>query len=138
MKYLLKKVLILFALSLLPFMANAQAWVKIVETPELEYYVDRSSIKRNGSIVTYWTMHNKKLVTLMTQTTSDYSTKYKLIQDCKKEESKMVYLVSYDKPMGEGKSLEARSWDGPPTPNVPGSIGYLEMKYVCSSNRNTK
>ena len=50
----------------------------------------------------------------------------------------MVYLASYEKPMGEGKVLESRSWDGPPTPNIPGSIGYMEMKYVCSSNRNQK
>ncbi len=138
MKYLLNKTLVIFALLLLPIMANAQTWVKIVETPELEYYIDRSSIKKNGSIVTYWTMHNKKLATLLTQTSSDYSTKYKVIQDCKNEESKMVYLASYEKPMGEGKVLESRSWDGPPTPNIPGSIGYMEMKYVCSSNRNPK
>ena len=90
-------------------MANAQAWVKVNETPELEYYIDQSLIKRNGSMVTYWVMHNKKLATLINQSSSDYSTKYKVIQDCKNEESKMVYWVSYDKPMGEGKVVEAIS-----------------------------
>ena len=138
MKQLLNKVIIIFSLSLSPSMANAQTWVKVVEIPELEYYIDQSSIKRNGSMVTYWSMHNKKLATLLTQTSSDYSTKYKVIQDCKNEESKMLYLVSYDKPMGEGKALESRSWDGKPTPNIPGSIGYMEMKYVCNLNRNSK
>lgn len=138
MKYFLNKALIIFFLSPLPYVANAQTWVKIVDTPELEYYIDQSSIKRNGSIVTYWSMHNKKLATLINQSSNDYSTKYKLIQDCKNEESKMVYLVTYDKPMGDGKALESRSWDGKPTPNIPGSVGYVEMKYVCNSSKNSK
>lgn len=138
MKSLLNKKSIICFLFLLPCIANAQVWEKIIETPERDIYIDKSSVKRNGSTVTYWSMHNKKLATLVNQSSSDYSSKYKVIQDCKNEESKMVYFATYDKPMGEGKVVESGNWDGKPTPTIPGSVGYIEMKYACNSNRNSK
>lgn len=139
MKYLLNKALIIFSLSLLPFMANAQTWIKVTETPEIELYIDKSSIKKNGSIVTYWTMHNKKMATLLAEPSSNsYSAKFKVAQNCETEEFRIMYFVSYEKFMGEGKVLESQTFDRKPEPNIPGSINYTIMKYVCNSNRNSK
>jgi hypothetical protein len=33
--------------------------------------------------------------------------------------------------MGEGKLIISESVDSKPRPNIPGSLGYAEMKYVC-------
>lgn len=129
--------LILIFIFILPTPSFAQNWEKFSETPEIAFYIDQSSIKRNGSTVTYWTMHNKKLAALVSDSNT-YSTKYRVTQYCDTEESKITYYASYEKSMGEGKVIESQNWDGKPTPNVPGSIGYIVMKYVCNSKRNTK
>jgi hypothetical protein len=121
-----------------PTSIYAQNWSKFSETPEVEFYVDLSSIKKNGSLVTYWSMYNKKIAALMNNPSNSYSTKLRVTQNCELEESKITYFASYENSMGEGKITESQSWDGKPTPNIPGSIGYIVMKYVCNSNRNSK
>ena len=138
MKHLLNKTFMIIFVSFLSSMANAQNWVKFSESPEADFYIDESSIRRSGSIATYWGMHNRNLAGLVTQPTNAYSTKYKGMENCDTEESKPTYFVDYEKPMGEGKVLKTVSWDEKATPNIPGSIGYMVMKYVCNSKRNKK
>lgn len=135
---MIRKSLISIVISCIPLAAMAQNWVKFSETPELEFYIDQSSIKKNGSTVTYWTMHNKKMAALLTNPSSSYSTKYRVTENCDSEESRITYYASYEKSMGQGKVIESQTWDGKLNPNIPGSIGYMVMQYVCNSKRSTK
>ena len=132
------RLIILIFILIFPTAIYAQNWSKFSETPEVEFYVDLSSIKKNGSLVTYWSMYNKKITALMNNPSNSYSTKLRVTQNCEMEESKITYFASYEKSMGEGKVLESQNWDEKPQPNIPGSIGYIVMKYVCNSKGSTK
>jgi len=79
------RLMIITFILIFPAAGYAQNWAKVSETPELEFYIDQSSIKKNGSTVNYWTMHNKKLAALMGDSNS-FSTKYRVTQYCDTEE----------------------------------------------------
>ena len=79
-----------------------QIWEPIVESESnTVYYIDSSSIKREGDIVSYWEL-------------SDYSTplkdgnlvvvssKSKIFQDCKNNRYKVGDLIDYDGHKGMG------------------------------------
>jgi hypothetical protein len=116
--------------------AYSQTWVKINESPEVEFYVDTSSIKRKQSVITYWSMHNKRLAGLVNSSDPNTkSTKYRINQYCADEEYQITYYATYDKPMGEGKILVSETVDMKPKPNIPGTFGFGEMKFICSISR---
>jgi hypothetical protein len=89
----------------LPLTVIAQGWVKVYETPEVEFYIDMSSIKRSGSTVTYWSMLSKTPASFYISQSKDMSTKYRVVQNCSSEEYRTTFYASYEKPMGEGKII---------------------------------
>ena len=115
----------------LPPTAIAQSWVKVNETPEAEFYIEMSSLKRNGPTVTYWAMQNKKPISQLISPSKELSTKFRVIQNCSSEEYRITFYADYEKPMGEGKVINSNSLDVKPTPNIPGTSGYEDMKIVC-------
>lgn len=124
------KLIALIFLCLSPA-AIAQSWVKVNETPESEFYIEMSSIKRNGPIVTYWQMQNKKPISQLISPSQELSTKFRVIQNCSIEEYQITYYAEYEKSMGEGRVIKSNSLDNRPTPNIPGTLGYEDMKFVC-------
>jgi len=109
--------------------ANAQ-WVYYNETEDkkIRFYVDHSSIKRNGDISKMWTMQDYVDVKKQGQR----SIKFLLEFDCKNDSSRGAAFLAYSKQMGSGEILYQDYTIDAWRPYTPDSVNASLAKIACS------
>jgi hypothetical protein len=97
----MKKIISIF-LYFLSSYAFCQIWEPVVESEtNTVYSYDPTSVKREGNLVTYWTLSNYG-VPLKDGNRTVLSSKSKVIQDCKVDRYRIADLIEYDGPNGRG------------------------------------
>jgi hypothetical protein len=94
------------------------------------YYLDKSTIRKNGVIVKMWVM----VSTTELVSTTGRSSKAQKVYDCSSEKFALASLVMYSGPMGTGKvttsmTFKEKEWEW--TPIVPDSGVEFEWKVAC-------
>jgi hypothetical protein len=103
-------------------------WVELGDTEEMVYYVDPTTIRKNGQFAKAWVLHHEKV-----QGTWNYrSAKAHEEYDCKEEATRMLYLVTFSGSMGNGRVVD----NVPPTssrwiPAMPRSAASIKLAFVC-------
>lgn len=121
----MKKLLLLLSLMFISLTVRAEFTYFGVNAKGDEYYIDKSSIKKQGLIITTWIGQR-----FINPIGNIYSTKSQNQYDCYNEQSKILYVVTYsDK---ESKNIVS---NGNPndvwTPLLPGSIEHNLLKTIC-------
>jgi len=98
------------------------------------FYHDKSTIRRNGSIVKMWTLRNYTTVQIDKQGKKYQSEVAHMVFNCKLEESVLISLTQYSAQLGAGSpiwsgTLKEGEWEW--RPNVPRTIGETEWKLAC-------
>ena len=129
---MIKAVLILL-LSLLTGNAMAE-WLAIGENAQMVTYLDSDTIRRKGKLVQVWELHDNRVPEQLMGKTY-LSSKNQVEYDCTREARKFLYMSFHTGNMGNGKVIDASRTKDSWTPIVPGSIGSVMFKYVCSSEQ---
>lgn len=118
---------------LLPLIAgNAMAeWLAIGENAQMVTYVDNDTIRKKVKVVQVWELHDNRVPEKL-MGKSYLSSKNQVEYDCTREARKFLYMSFHTGNMGNGKVIDASRTKDSWTPIVPGSIGSVMFKYVCS------
>jgi len=125
----MKKLLTIF---LLLFSINGHCeWTKLVDNDETSSYIDKTTIKKNGSFVKVWELLDYK--TPQELNSGKYKSSVILFEyDCKDERRRILSLVEYTEQMGIGKQI--LTIDDPDKWSYvkPNTMQFLLMKSLCS------
>ena len=119
-------------------MDTAQAaWTLVAATDDENdyYFIDKSSIRKNGTRVKAWFLNDMKIPSKNSDGTYYLSKKIFNEFDCKNETNIGLALVATSENMGKGAVVfsytndDARKFS--PQPIVPGSIGESMLKAAC-------
>ncbi len=122
------KLIIFITLFFSSISANAQ-WTYYSESDDkkVTFYIDHSSIKRNGGISKMWTMQDYADV----QKQGQRSIKYLLEFDCKNDSSRGAAFLAFSKQMGSGDVLYQDYKNDPWRPYTPDSVSASLAKIAC-------
>jgi len=107
---------------------NYPGWEYLL-TPDTDYiFINKNKIKRQGSLVWYWTMN----VPFQKSHSGKKCTKYYYVADCGSAMSGLVSYIEYD---SNGKITESYTFKKSEinmSPAIPGTIGETTLEYACS------
>ena len=124
------KQLLLGLMLLVTATAASAEWTKSAGNDEVDIYVDRATIRRNGNFVKMWDLKDFKTV----QKGASYSflsSKAHEEYDCKEVKSRLLAFTWFDGQMGNEKVVFSNSDSGKWEPIEPGSIGESLWKIAC-------
>lgn len=131
----MKKLLLAILLTIISTSAMAE-WTLIDISDIAVFYHDTKSVKKDGSKTTIWELFDYKSPD-KSQGFTSLSQKAKYVYDCKNESKKILYSISYEGNMGEGKVVKTFNWsngDSIDTAIAPDTIGETLMKAACKLN----
>ncbi len=125
----MKKAILALVLVAVSSGAWAQQWVEVSANESgTVFYVDPTTIKKNGNLRRYWTVHN------LAKADKDGDLSYRSLAevDCKEERIRDLQADYFRAPMASGQRSGGLS-----SPNewryvAPGTSGESVMKFVCS------
>jgi hypothetical protein len=107
--------------------AWADNWVHVKETKDVVFYIDPSSISKDGHLRKAWELMNLK----RRSKSAVMSTRALFEYDCKMQKVRILSGVSYSKPMAEGEILSSFStYDWQKV--TPGTDDVVTFKFVCA------
>lgn len=138
---MLKSFVVAIAL-LMPALANAQNWTRVVDDREGSIDVDVASIRRfgtAGSQIEAWTLWNWSSPKSIEGTGVIWKTKYrsqKMLHwyDCGRATLALRQVASYSKADGAGDVVDSNSWEQYPVTYSsipPESTGRALLDFVC-------
>ena len=103
-------------------------WVYVEQSVNGDvFYIDKSSLQRDGDSVTFWTRINNKERTRL----GDLSSRIQETINCRTRESIMRYVMTYDDIYNRGRLTDSfnpmRKWE----PIPPETILWEKMLFVC-------
>jgi len=124
--------LFFFAL-LIPFVVNASNWMFIAASSNTKFYLETSSIQKDGDTVNFWIREN-----LSNRSKLGYlSSKTNQIFDCKRRERKIIYASFFEDLDNNGRKISQFSQAelGNPawSPIPPDSVAEDILKSVCKT-----
>lgn len=127
-KTVTKKTLLL-TLMFAAFSAWGQ-WVMVIETRDGKYYIDPSSVRKDGAMRKFWGIKD------LSQPTSDglASLRYRNEYDCKEERYRSLSISSHSEPMGNGRAFFTNDFEKPDSwKQIPPNTDIaVIMKTVCA------
>lgn len=121
-----------FLLSLLLFItASAWAeWAKINEISTEKYYIDPSTIRKDGVMRKFWALKDFKQL----NSSGWMSMRFRQEYDCKEERYRGLSISSYAEPMAEGRVMFTNNFEKPDSWKdiPPGTDVEAIMKFVCT------
>jgi hypothetical protein len=131
---------LLLALLLIAISTSAMAeWIYISESANGDKtYMDISTIKKTGS-GTYkvWDLLDYAQPQILGA--SNYlSLATNLEFDCNNDANRHIYFVGYSENMGKGNVIGSENGSQTWKPEVPGSVGFQELKFICSFVKKKK
>lgn len=119
-------------LFLVPFLAWGQNWQFVTKNADgISFYVDPSTIKRNGHLVRFWELAD------FVSGDSSYGSIRSLSEiDCKENRTKSLDTTAFSGQMASGRILgrddeRTARWD----PIPPGTAVEVMMRLVCTKGR---
>jgi len=129
----LSKVILLLLLVAVSNGATAEEWIAVVNTDDgdITVYANRSTIRREGNIVSIWTLGDFKKAKQGGDNKQFLSLKEQYEYDCREEKMRRLYAIMYTGKMGKGNVLDSGSiyeaWQPVPT----GSLNEHLWKFAC-------
>ena len=106
----------------------AADWVLIsVARDEKTYFVDKSSLQRDGNSVTFWTKVNFK----NRSSYGDLSNKVQLTINCSRRETIFRYMMFYDDIDNGGRLTDSFDPKDNWQPIAPETVKWSIMEFVC-------
>lgn len=102
-------------------------WVQVGETKDLVFYIDPTSISKDGHLRKAWELSDLK----RRSKRGEMSVQALFEYDCKMQKVRILSGVSFSKPMAEGaihSSFSTYDWQDV----LPGSDDVVTFKFVCS------
>lgn len=119
------------AFAIHPLAESAPQWTEVARTESDRFYVDTTTVQRQGNVVSFWT-HEVHLKPEGEQLPA--SSKHH-ITSCVTGESTIRTIVDYD---AQGKLIA--TYDASKVPNInqisPGSVSYDVLKVLCKGRAN--
>ncbi len=112
----------------------AAEWVWIASANNFGNYIDKSTIRRSGSIVRMWSMQSYNEPQFKSGK-SFQSEKSQYEYDCTEERIRMIATVFYTQAYGKGDALDSLFGPSQWVPVVPDTIGDDELKIACSKKK---
>lgn len=128
----MRKVNLMMLLAVVSSCAEA-GWVKISAIETGTSYIDTATIKRVGSKVKMWDLSDFNTVKMPNTDKPFKSMKSQVEYDCKKEQTRTIYISSHSGNMGGGEAtifgngLTSSEWELVP----PGSLSRTLWEFAC-------
>ena len=124
-----RKTLLLSLLLLVTASAWAE-WVKVNETSKEKYYIDPSTIRKDGAMRKFWAIKDFKQF----NSSGWMSMRFRQEYDCKEERYRALSASSYAEPMAGGTAMFTNNFEKPDswTDIPPGTDAAAIMKFVCT------
>jgi hypothetical protein len=104
-------------------------WVQVADSSVSTYFVDRASIRKEGSFRKVWEIENYKK-----QEKGVQSTRSRVEYDCKQERYKTLTISTHTELMAEGLALENESNANNPWRDIPPkTVSARLLQYACSN-----
>lgn len=122
-------------LAFLLLLAAAPAWAEwtpLTEGDSVYLYVDKSTIRKRGNIIKFWTMADRKSPKKRPDGREYRSAASLEEYNCEGEQARTIALTLYSQAMGKGEVVGSSNtpyaeWE----PVVPGSLGMTMLKFAC-------
>ena len=123
---------LIMVLLLLVSQSVMAEWTYVLESDSTKTYIDISTIKKTGNgIFKYWDLDDSNEIQTLNGVDKFHSMVTSREVNCYKEEFRDFYYVLYSGHMGEGdvkgNDVGTQKW----RPQVPRSIGWIELKFIC-------
>jgi len=108
---------------------SAQAdWMKLGDTPDVDFYIDLSTVRKEGSLRKVWEVQDLK----QGDKSGVLSRRIRKEYDCKQERVRILYISAHSGPMLQGDSLITNSDAGTWSDIPPGTASNHFLEVVCS------
>lgn len=131
----MKKLIVMTALIFISNNVNAD-WLGVSSTDTFDTYVDKTTIKINGTLAKMWILRDYKSLQKSTNDAKGnayLSIAAQLEYDCKEEQSRPLALSYYSKNMGDGLVVYSQTYTDTWQPVVPKSVGKSTLDIACGN-----
>lgn len=105
-------------------------WVKIGDMKEFDNYVDPSSVRKNGNIVTMWSLRDFNTQQALSSMKFQ-SDKTKADYDCAELRIRSLALIVVSGKMGSGETIFSHSQPGKWNTVAPGTVEDARWRFAC-------
>ena len=130
----LSKKLLLVTLLVVSTQSFGQ-WTIYTNDDQKTIYIDTSTIRRDGSFIEFWDIHNYKFPSIEVDGSKVTSTKGKRRYDCKNELQRTLFFTMYEGEKGTGRVLGVQNYinEKPDwSPIIPDTPNMIILKRLCS------
>lgn len=103
-------------------------WTKVGESDEINFYIDFSTIRKDGGWRKVWVIHDLK----QRYKGGEMSARYRSEYDCKDERTRFVSFSSHSESMAGGETLYSDSSTDPWRAIPPNTTSEKILKIVCA------
>lgn len=110
-------------------------WDFTGESTDIDFYIDRCTIKSLGKYRATWSLINYKIPQKNNNEEYFLSVKSRIIFDCTNERSAIMGAFYYSKPMGVGKLVKSHNWkenEWDFRDVTPNSVAAVELRDTCN------
>jgi hypothetical protein len=110
-------------------------WTIYTNDDQKTIYIDTSTIRRDGSFIEFWDIHNYKFPSIEVDGSKVTSTKGKRRYDCKNELQRTLFFTMYEGEKGTGRVLGVQNYinEKPDwSPIIPDTPNMIILKRLCS------
>ena len=134
----MRKAILLMILAVVSSNAAAD-WVEVSATDKKTVYANPATIRKKGNMVKMWELVDikpsrfTKSMQVFSESNDEFSmsTREQEEFDCKKEQTRTLYISTHSENMGEGELIFRCSDPGKWEPIVPNSIDESLWKFAC-------
>jgi hypothetical protein len=134
----MRKLILMMLLAVVSSCAMAE-WVEVTSTDEKTFYANPATIRKKGNMVKMWELVDvkpsgfTKSMQVFSESKEEFcmSTREQEEFDCKKEQTRTLYISTHSGNMGEGELISRSSNPGKWEPIVPNSIDESLWKFAC-------
>jgi hypothetical protein len=134
----MRKAILLMILAVVSSNAAAE-WVEVTSTDEKTFYAEPATSRKKGNMVKMWELVDvkpsgfTKSMQVFSESNDEFSmsTREKEEFDCKKEQTRTLYISTHSGNMGEGELISRSSNPGKWGPIVANSIDESLWKFAC-------
>lgn len=110
-------------------------WTIYTNDDQKTIYIDTSTIRRDGSFIEFWDIHNYKFPSIEVDGSKVTSTKGKRRYDCKNELQRTLFFTMYEGEKGTGRVLGVQNYinEKPDwSPIIPDTPNMIILKRLCN------
>ena len=103
-------------------------WVKMGESDGITFYVDPTTLRKDGSLRKVWELYDLK----QREKNGAMSFRIRSEYDCKEERRRPLASSYHPEPMAQGESFDRFDGAGKWTEIVPRSFADIHLKLICN------